>query len=62
MRSCPASFHRIGAKIDPDASSEGVEVDLILGGDVTGPHRHRLLVLRDVAEEDRARRKRAVLP
>ena len=25
------------------------------------PHRHRLLVLRDVAEEDRARRKRAVL-
>src|ERR1700732_3369359 len=25
------------------------------------PHRHRLLVLRDIAEEDRARRKRAVL-
>ena len=33
----------VGAKIDPDASSEGVEVDLILGGDAAGPQRHRLL-------------------
>ena len=28
----------VGAKIDPDASSEGVEADLILGGDAAGPN------------------------
>jgi hypothetical protein len=26
----------VGAKIDPDASGEGVEVDLILGDDASG--------------------------